>query len=542
MNVLLLKAWLREQGPALIGGRVRSVRQLDPRSFTVTLGCEDGPRELLLSVLEEYPLLAVLPPDEDAAESLLTLDEASVSGSFVKALNFHLSGYQLASLAQEGFDRSVIFTFLHRDMYGKETLKQLRHELVGRASNCFLLSDRGMVISIFKRVRRDQNRVRYIITGKALPPPPPLDKYVAAESGIAGLESELAAASGIELDDPIASLEPFFTQRVAGCDMRLWPRLETQLPVEYDLDSLHQFISQLQRGEFTAQLFSLTEHGDVNHCALAEWSAARRKRNVRPAPSSPRRQRVEARYDQLIEQQQLVEQAELLEAAGMQLLQSAEQYSSSGMALQHLVDWQQQHPQWAALVDPERAVYENAQELIRHAQRLRRGRDKLEQLIATTAAELHELEQRHEPGPKAPPQSALTRLEKQGVKCLKYSSSDGMIILCGTSDQGNDELLRQLSSTRHLWLHARDYPGSHVIVLSDGREVPQRTLEEAALIAGYYSQGRSESALDISYTPLKQLRRPRNGKPGQVLKLSEKVLRINPQAFLDIKHTLQYRG
>jgi|GEM_PF-6420556 len=60
MNVLLLKAWLSEQGPALIGARLRAVRQHDDRSLLLELAGEGGPRLLLLSVLEEYPALALV--------------------------------------------------------------------------------------------------------------------------------------------------------------------------------------------------------------------------------------------------------------------------------------------------------------------------------------------------------------------------------------------------------------------------------------------------------------------------------------------------
>ena len=60
MNVLLLKAWIAEQGPALIGSRLRQVRQYDERTLLLDLASEDGPRTLLLSVMEEYPALAVV--------------------------------------------------------------------------------------------------------------------------------------------------------------------------------------------------------------------------------------------------------------------------------------------------------------------------------------------------------------------------------------------------------------------------------------------------------------------------------------------------
>ena len=79
------------------------------------------------------------------------------------------------------------------------------------------------------------------------------------------------------------------------------------------------------------------------------------------------------------------------------------------------------------------------------------------------------------------------------MKYLRYVTSNGIAILVGQSDRSNDELVRHYGSSRHLWLHVRDYPGSHVLLRTNGRDVPQRSLEEAAVIAGYYSQGRARS-------------------------------------------------
>lgn len=541
MNILLLKAWLTEQGPALIGARLRQARQHDERTLLLDLAAEGGPCQLLLSVLEEYPALGIV--DDEA----VLPEGGAIEGNFVKALNFHLAGYQLVAISQEGFDRSVVFSFCSRDIYGQESLKLLRHELVGRASNAFLLSERGMVVSIMKRVRREQNRVRSIVTGKALPPPPPLDKYVAQEGGVEGLADELTALAQREGVEDAESIAALLTRRVAACDVKLWEALEPLLPVEYDLDSLYHFISQLQHGDFTAQLFGLGKDGrSANDAALENWLSARRRRG--PAGRAPDlvQTRIAVRIDQLMEQLRTAGQANELEQLALEMLRTAAENDASGDAAAYLANWRQEHPDWAQEVSFERSVYDNAQELIHYAQRLRRGVDKLEQAIAAAEDELARLETAR---PAAAPKPAVglgqaeaRRLEKWGVKYLRFVSSDGIHILCGVSDTSNDGLLRTFGSSRHTWLHARDFAGSHVIVLSGGRELPRRTLEEAAVIAAYHSQGRKDGDVEVSYLPLKQLKRLAGGKPGQVLKQSEKVICVRPAMFEEIKSGLSYRG
>jgi len=543
MNVLLLKAWLAAEGPGLIGARLRTVRQHDERSILLDLAGEQGESTLFLSVLEEYPALAVI---TDEAE--LPTGQAPDS-SFAKALNFHLAGYQLDAIAQEGFDRSVVFTFSTRDLYGQETVKRLRHELVGRASNAFLISERDMVTSIMKRVRQHQNRVRHIITGKPLPPPPPLGKFIAAGANVDNLADELAALAerdGVERTD---SLERFFARRVAACDVKLWPEVEPLVPVEYDLAALLEFIAQLQRGELTAQLFALKAKGDANRLTLRLWEEARRKRGLKQRPADLARERTAIRLDQLLVQRALSERADEVEQLALEMLRHAAELDAGDKGGAYLSNWCEQHVDWADTVSLDKSVYDNAQELVHYAQRLRRGSGKISQLIATAQEELTRIDRGVKPGKPAQKKRAQSqdplrahqlRLKRAGVKYLRFVSTDGLHIVCGLNDKSKDGLLRMFGNGNNMWLHARDFAGSHVIVLNAGQDVPRNTLEEAALVAAYHSQGRSEGELEVSYLPVKHLRRPKGAKPGQVLKTSEKVIRVRPAQFESIKGKLHH--
>jgi predicted ribosome quality control (RQC) complex YloA/Tae2 family protein len=547
MNVLLLKAWLREQGPRLIGARLRTAHQQGPRAVLLELASEELPLWLLISVLEELPVLALVDSPQELPENTAT------ESNFCKALNFHFAGYQLASISQQGFDRSVVFTFVHRDQYGKETVKSLRHELVGRSANAFIISDRGMVVSLFKQVRRDQNRVRQITTGKALPSPPPLGKFVAGEANVDDLASELAtfaAEHGIEKEQGIEaehSLEGFFTHRVAGVDLKLWPALEPLLPVEYGLETLHSFILQLQNGEFTAQLFSIDHEHSANDVALEQWLAQSAKRGGgRVGRPDIARERLGVRLDQLREQLALGQRADEIEQAGLELLrQTGAEDALADSVL--LAEFTAAHAWLAEQVSLDKPAYDNAQALIQYAQRQRRGQEKLDELITRTEEALTRLERTPVKAaprrvPIDPVKAQQERLDKYGVKHLRFVSSDGIHIVVGVNDRSNDGLLKVFGSGRHLWLHARDYPGSHVIVLTSGQEAPWRTIEEAALIAAYYSKGGEQTELGVSYVEIKHLRRPKNAKPGQVLLTNEKVITVRPSQFIALKEQLHYDG
>ncbi|EKQ56881.1 MULTISPECIES: NFACT RNA binding domain-containing protein [unclassified Clostridium] len=110
-----------------------------------------------------------------------------------------------------------------------------------------------------------------------------------------------------------------------------------------------------------------------------------------------------------------------------------------------------------------------------------------------------------------------------------FVSSDGIDIYVGKNNLQNDYLSLKFANKNYLWLHAKDIPGSHVIVCSF--DVPDKTLEEAAIIAGYYSKGKDSLKLPVDYTKVKELKKPNGSKPGMVIYHTNKTLIINPTDF-----------
>lgn len=119
--------------------------------------------------------------------------------------------------------------------------------------------------------------------------------------------------------------------------------------------------------------------------------------------------------------------------------------------------------------------------------------------------------------------------QSKASKPNHFVSSDGIDIYVGKNNLQNDYLSLKFANKNYLWLHAKDIPGSHVIVCSF--DVPDTTLEEAAIIAGYYSKGKDSSKLPIDYTKVKELKKPNGAKPGMVIYHTNKTLMINPSDF-----------
>ena len=102
-------------------------------------------------------------------------------------------------------------------------------------------------------------------------------------------------------------------------------------------------------------------------------------------------------------------------------------------------------------------------------------------------------------------------------KPFHYISSDGFHMYVGKNNYQNDELTFKFATGNDWWFHAKQKPGSHVIVKSEGKELPDSTFEEAARLAAYYSKGREQEKVEIDYLKKKDVKKPNGAKPGFVV-------------------------
>jgi predicted ribosome quality control (RQC) complex YloA/Tae2 family protein len=110
---------------------------------------------------------------------------------------------------------------------------------------------------------------------------------------------------------------------------------------------------------------------------------------------------------------------------------------------------------------------------------------------------------------KAKPPKALPPIE--------YKSSDGFTILVGRNNHQNDQLSLKFAEKSDIWLHTQSITGSHVLILTDGAEPPDRTIEEAAVIAAVNSRGRGSNLVPVDYCLAKFVKKPAGAKPGKVI-------------------------
>ena len=105
--------------------------------------------------------------------------------------------------------------------------------------------------------------------------------------------------------------------------------------------------------------------------------------------------------------------------------------------------------------------------------------------------------------------------KKQGP--MRFASSDGFEILVGRSNAQNDELTTKTARRTDIWLHTKTVHGSHVIISCDGLTPPEKTIEEAASLAVFYSQAREGGKTQVDYTMVRNVRKPSGSLPGKVI-------------------------
>ena len=127
------------------------------------------------------------------------------------------------------------------------------------------------------------------------------------------------------------------------------------------------------------------------------------------------------------------------------------------------------------------------------------------------------------PAPRKHPEVKLP-----GVR--RYRSTDGYEVLVGRAARDNDNLTFKIAQPNDLWLHAGDYPGSHVVIRNPTRkEIPHRTIIEAAQLAGRFSQASEDSKVVIHYTPRKVLSKPKGAAPGLVRLSRFRSITVEPR-------------
>lgn len=564
----------RELSPLCGNARVDKVHQPAKETLIFALRHRGGMAKLLLSASAQSPRVQLTAGgyENPASPPMLCM-----------LLRKHLTSARLLSVDQAGLDRVLIFSFETRDELGDRVVLRLAVEVMGRHSNIVLFNEEGRILDAVKRIDPAMSSVRQVLPGLPYILPPKQDKtdllsdgpdaaadkmlsmpaqpvHKAAMASIMGISpvvaGEIAGYASRSNDGTIAQLGQDGKDRLRFFLGRLVDQVRaggtpTMLMTREGVPKDLSFLDMTQyKGLCITKTFNT--YSELIDAFYAEKDLAERMKQRSGdlfrflANLSERTERkLQHQREELLESRdrdRLRVQGDLLSAnlyrleKGMTTARVENYYDPAGgqveIPLNPRLTPSQNAQRYFAEYRKADTAEKKLRELIEEGEAECRYLDSvLDALLrATGEAELEAIRDELAAGGYMRKRGQAVRQKQRTLKLLpnRYRSSDGFLILQGRGNVQNDRLTMKEARKNDLWFHTQNIPGSHVIVVSEGRQVPERTLEEAALIAAFNSKAKNSSQVPVDYTEVRNVRKPNGAKPGFVLYVNYKTAIVTP--------------
>lgn len=120
------------------------------------------------------------------------------------------------------------------------------------------------------------------------------------------------------------------------------------------------------------------------------------------------------------------------------------------------------------------------------------------------------------------------RKEQKPLPPIKFTTTDGFEILVGRNNRQNDTLTLKTANNNDIWFHTKNIPGSHTILVTNGKEPSDEAILQAAQIAAYHSKAKDSSQVPVDYTQIRNVSKPQGAKPGMVIFVKNRTVYVTP--------------
>ncbi|MCQ2463648.1 MAG: NFACT family protein [Clostridia bacterium] len=541
-----------------VGAKVDKVYQPSRDEAVLLLRTRGGTYRLLFSIRADSARVQFIAenPDNPAVPPMLCM-----------LLRKHLCGCTLTAVRQQELDRILYLDFDGTDEIGEKTSFVLCCELMGKHSNLILLKDDMTVVDALKRVDVSTSAYRQVLPGIKYKLPPEQTKLnflthsseELCDAVLLYREKRLSSA----VISAVQGVSPFLSREISArvCEddcavSELLPGQRKRLICAFD---------ELKESADDAKAYTAVDRtgNPVDFCGLdiTQYGNSVIKKEYESCSlllsdyygEKTRYERIKNRGQELfrlvgnlcektahrlsVQRQELAECADRDKYRLWAELINANLYRlSKGAFFYDLENYYENYTPVRIPCDPSLSPQKQAQRYYKEYRKLQTAETKLTQLIADGEQELQYLESVHDELTRSETENDLLlirqELYEQGYivsrqngkrkaqKCpepMKYISPDGFTILAGRNNTQNDRLSLKTAGAGDLFLHTQKIPGSHVIIVSDGKKIPDTTVEFAAGIAAWLSKARQSVRVPVDYTPAKNLKKPVGAKPGKVI-------------------------
>jgi predicted ribosome quality control (RQC) complex YloA/Tae2 family protein len=442
-------------------------------------------------------------------------------------------------------------------------------EIMGRHSNLMLLNGEGRILEAAHHVNAEMSRVRQIQPGLTYVPPPGQDRLDPAGIRAEELREKLEALKGQPFEKALAGSvrglslptareialrvlspgekEPEDLQACAERIADLLARLPGMLSprVEYaengEAAEVYPFPWLSGVPERQKEFPSLSRALEAYYGTRDQQDRLRQKSASMVRLLKTHMERCEKKL--ALQEEELAGAARMEEYRIMGEVLNANLFAlKKGMEEATLPNWYD--PEGGSLtipLDVRLTPSQNAQKYFRKYQKARSARQIAQEQKEKTLQELDYLEGLLLDVDKCTGESELEEIRSElvrtgymkrntnrrqqrslpGSRPYRYVSGDGIDILVGKNAVQNDRLTAE-APPETVWLHAKDMPGSHVIIRAEG-EIPPQTLKQAAMLAAWYSKGRRSSMVPVDYTRRRYVKKPSGAAPGKVIYTHQKT-------------------
>ena len=548
------------------GGRLDKISQPEKDEIFILVRAKGENHKLLLTANSSSPRMC-----------FTTLSKASPlqAPMFTMVLRKHLLGGRVVGVEQPNFERIAELHIESADEMGDKSVKRLIVEIMGKHSNIILVNSEGIIVEAIKHVPLSVSRLRPILPGvKYESPPGKMNPLLAAgdfsyffdavknsrETCQKAIYQNFNGISPILASDICmrASLEPERYASELGDDD--FERLHKSFGGV--LDSLPSKAYMYYEAQEKAIDFSVVSlmvfnnykqevYDSPSECLEAFYASRDLMYRVSQKTADLRKlvtshvERARKKSFLFEKTKEDIKDRDSLRISG-ELITAYLYMVNQGDVKLVCENFHDEYKRVEIKLDPQLLPAENAQRYFKQYGKQKRTHDALLEQMKKNREELEYLE-----GVKSFCEQELTEAEigeiraelaemgyakrknisKKPVKPtkpLEIQLDGGFRVYVGKNNTQNDHLTMKFAKPNDIWLHTKDIPGSHVILVTEGREVPQEILLKAAELAACYSKARNGSNVPVDYVAKKHVKKPNGARPGYVIYDYHKTVYVTP--------------
>lgn len=566
---------VRDLKSELIGGRLYKIAQTEKDELLITVrkAVENGGGQRRLFMSSDASLPLVYMTDENKQSPM-------TAPNFCMLLRKHIQNGKIISIDQPSLERIIRMEIEHLDEMGDLRHKTLLIELMGKYSNIIFIDEDNKIIDAIKHIPSSVSSVREVLPGREYFVPDTQSKLNPLEctkDEFMSLISSKGQPVFKALYGSFTGLSPVISQEI--CFRADVDSDKSAIALENDeceklWSAFDEVMSLVRKGKFTPELvyindkpkeyaaISLTmyhsgedsdykEFDDISELLTHFYSEKNAVTRIRQKSADLRKvvstvlERNIRTLDLQTNQLKDTEKKDKYRIYGELL--TVYGYNAEPEATSITVNDYNTGKDVKITLDPTLTIAQNAKKYFDKYTKMKRTAEALEVQMKEVAETVSHLESIAASLDIARQEEDLTdirrelieggyikgsaadrisgkgkngkqnRSQKSKSKPFHYISSDGFHIYVGKNNYQNDELTFKVANGGDWWFHAKKIPGSHVVLITEGKEVPDRAFEEAAALAAYYSKGREQDKVEIDYLKRKDVKKPGGAKPGFVV-------------------------